>query len=480
MNAHSRNNNRRPDPKPLYSENSERALIGICLQDQELFWDAFTKVQPQHFAIPRLARIWDAMCRIGEAGKIPKRDWIPLYIKGDQGEETPISMLTAILVNDASEIRSDGEAHLETVLHLANKRALIDSLERAKMEIMDIDVGTPVEHMQDRAIKSVSAAVDSDDGDFHLRSYAQWGKSLETQVFAAFQRGEDGGIGLSPGLSSVEDCTGRLLPGKVYVLAGMSSGGKSALARQIAEAASLSGFEQGQGFGYIASLEMQGEEYAARHVAERLHLPGYLIEQGGLNQAEVEALAAAVHEMKRYPIIIDTKPRMGMEDIRSRMMRTKQKRGGLSFGVVDHLLLVKGGKNDSIMDRVSAATAEAKNLAKEFNMPMIMLAQLDEKRILESPSGWPNSSHLFGGQAIQQNTDVTLFVHRPEIVLAKKEPPQGSKGKENEKSPHEKWVERMDAARGRAYVFNNKRRGGAGNTKRELLFDGPTMTFRDI
>lgn len=468
----------RAESKPLYSESAERAVIGVTLSDSSKFWDVYGKLKPHDFAVPRMARIWAAMCRAGEAGKPVNRNYTTLFISGDGEENTPLPVLLGALINDAPENAADLDAYVETISHLSNKRSLLDALDSARTEIMSIDAGVPLEDMQDKAVRAVTSSI-AQDFDRDMKSYFEWGKSLEHDVFEAYNAGEEGGVGLPCGLRAVEEVMGRLLPGKVYVVAGMASAGKSALVRQIAEAASVEAARRKIGWGYIASLEMTGEDYATRYIAQQLGIPGDRIDHGNLNSAEVEALSRQVQRLKDYPIIIDTRARLDMETIRARMMRVKN-RNGLSFGVIDHLLLIRGGKRDSMMERVSDATIEAKNLAKEFGIPMLILSQLNEKAILERPSGWPNPADLFGGQAIQQNTDVTMFVHRPEKVTERKEPPKTQSKKEGELSPHQKWVERMDRERGVAYVFNQKRRGGAGNVKRELSFDGPTMSFRDV
>lgn len=463
----------------MFSEQSERNVIGKCLIDERLFWETFGRLKPEHFAFARHGRIWDAMCRLADTRKPVNRSYVPLVIRGDAGEDTPISMFLAVLINDASDVQ-EVPIDVETVFSLASKRYLIDGLEKAKLAILGADVGVDVELMKDHAMRAIAAST-SDDFDNYMKTYHQWGAELEAASFKDYESGEGGGIGFSPGLAAIERVMGRLLPGKVIVLAGMSSGGKSALARQINEAVAVQAQEKNLGYSHIASLEMSGQESAARHISEKLGIPAFKIEQGGLNPAELEALSNTVAKMKRLPIVLDSRPSMTIDDIRSRAMRTKQRRG-LTMLTIDHILLMKAmQRNQSLGDRVFDSTMQAKNIAKELDVPVILLSQVDEKRVLESPSGFPNSTHLFGGQAIQQNTDLTVFIHRPEVVLSKNEPPETprNKPKEGEDTPHQKWVKRMDKERGRAYVYNQKRRGGQGNVKEELRFDGPTMSFAD-
>lgn len=455
-------------------------MVGICLHDSAVFWQANGKLKQEHFTNPRLGRIWKAMLRCGETGNPINQRWIPLMIQGDAGEDTPLTVFLAALFNDAPP-PSEAEIEVETVVHLANKRALVDSLEKAKHEILDMDVGVPAEHMKDVGIRVVSAAFNGDT-DSDMMEYHQWGDRVFQKAAKNLQQGEQGSIGLNPGLRGIQEVIGRLLGGKLIVIAGMSSSGKSALARQMMESASQDAMAKKLGWGYVSSLEMTGEEYATRSIAEEMHIAASDIEQGSLNQSQVEALGNAVHRMKKFPLIIDSRPRQSIENIRARALKVKNTKG-LSIMALDHLLLIKGGPKESLMDRVSEATIECKNMAKEFDIPILLLAQLDEKKIMESTFGFPNSTHLFGGQTIMQNADIVMFVHRPEVVLAKKEPAQNARNKgddsKDEKSPWAKWDELMRASKGKAWIYNNKRRGGAGNTRTEMLFDGPTMVFSD-
>lgn len=455
---------------PLFSEVAERSIIGICLQHKDTFWDMFGKIRPEFFQVPRLARIWAAMVKCAEANRPITRNYIPLFIQNDVDETTPISVFLTVLINDAPP-SSEAEAYAETVVHLYNKRALLDSLDRTKAEILKLDVGTPVEDMLDLGITSLSNSVDTD-FDRDMKTYEQWGQMVFAAAAEKVRQGESAHTGLPTGLSAVTNAIGKLLPGKLIVLAGMSSSGKSALVRQIMEAAATEAAVLKLGHAFVSSLEMTGQEYAIRHLSEMLGMPSFQIEEGNMNAASVEMLGQWSLKMRNLPIIIDQRGGLTMDQVRSRALRVKNKYG-LCAMAVDHLLLVKGGKNQSISDRVAEATMNGKNLAKELEIPVIMLAQLDEKRMLETSHGMPNTSHLFGGQTITQNADVVAFIHRPEVILAKKEP-------EADTEAHAKWVIQMDKWRGTALIWNNKRRGGAPNSKYEMRFDGPTMSFRDI
>lgn len=469
-----RGNQRDRTDTPLFDENAERAIIGICLSDQQVFLQAQAKLKPHYFTVPRLARVWEALCRSADAGKPMNRTFIAMFIRGDSEETTPLGIFLQVLINEAPPA-SEGEIYVDTVAALAHKRQLVDALKRATDEIMKMDIASPVEHMVDVAIREATSSVDAENDEF-MRSIGDWGLKVYRDAERAVRSTEedqDVGVGLPCGLAAVEEVIGRLLPGKVYVLAGMSGGGKSALARQITEAAARYAGKHKLGEVIISSLEMPGDEYTARSLSEMMGVPSYRIEQGDLNTSELEFLAERSLDLRSLPITIDSKPRQTIKDIRTRWLRTKQRKGALAAGVIDHLILI-GGKEDKMHDRVAENTAEAKNMAKEFGIPVILLAQLNEKNILERSSGWPNFSDLFGGQTIKMNSDVVFFIHRPEEVLKTREP------NKNDDDKHAKWVERMDRERGKAWVWTDKRRGAQASLKRELIFHGETMSFRDI
>jgi replicative DNA helicase len=468
--------NERPtgQPKQLFDHDTEAAVVGACLRDATLFWDLHGRIDAGHFTLPRLARVWDAMVRLANEGQTVAREQIPKAIKNDDKAESPLSIYLAMLIKAAPE-GGTAKDLAETLVMYAEQRALIAALDAARAEIMAADFSVSPEALKETVIGKVTAA-GTGGFDRYMKTYGEWADDVHKQACAAHdasQSGEATLVGLEPGLRAVQEVMGRLMPGRLYVLAGMSSSGKSALARQIAEHAAMQLARHSLGCGYIASLEMSGDEHLVRALAERIGVPASSIEEGSLQYGDLYRMQEQVSQLRHLPIVIDSRPRMRMEDMRNRMLRLKHQKG-LGFAVIDHLLLIKPeGSRDSMLDRVANATIDAKFLARELHIPVIMLAQLNEKAILERPSGMPNGSDLFGGQPINQNADVVAFVHRQEIVEMRREPPQGDQEK------HAKWSSRLANLRGKAVIFNDKRRGGARHAKGELLFDAPLMTFRD-
>ncbi|MCQ8781683.1 replicative DNA helicase [Mangrovibrevibacter kandeliae] len=474
---------RAPPPAEIISEEAERAVAGYILANPSQFFEINDRLQSEHFSTSRIMRIWAAMQRAVEKGKSPDRRMVALFIDPlDKKDDTPLTIYIANLIHDVTRNIEgfDLLAYTDTIIRLAQKRALLAALDQARVQVAAADVGTAIEDLVDEGVRALTSA-GVGDFDRDMRTYGQWAEALGQRVNRAIADEENGGIGLSPGLKAVEEVIGPLIGGKVYVLAGMSSGGKSALAKSIMESAALDAKRKRQGWLYNASLEMNGEEHAARALSDYLGIPSFKIERAALNRSEVEAIGSRGREWaSQYPILIDQRRRMTMEKIRSRMMQVKN-RYGLAMAVIDHILLIRGGKKDSLMDRVMEAVIEAKIMAGELGIPILLLAQINEKNLLERPSGWPIASDLFGGASIVQNADVVFFIHRPELVTRKKEPAKTAKKRDEDgDTPHQAWERRLEREAGQAWVFSDKTRGLAGGVRRELRFDGETTTFRDI
>ena len=457
--------------KPLFDEAAERAVVGACLFDAALFWNLNGRLEPRHFSTARLAKIWEAMISLGNAGQPIAREQIAKAIKNDDKSDTPLPIYLSLLLKDVPD-GDTARTLAEDVLRHAQRRAALDALRACEAEVLGMDFETSIEDLQERMLSRITG-IGGDGFDRHMRTYGQWAKSVFDRTSAAMGQA-DCKVGLDPGLRAVQEVMGRMMPGRVYMLAGMSSSGKTALARQIVESCALQAAQQRLGWSYVASLEMSGDELATRAISERLGLAASRIEECSLDDDELYRMGKAYDDLKQYQIMLDTKPRMRIEDIRNRALRLKHQKG-LALIAVDHLLLIKPeGRADSLMDRVSTASSEAKFMAREYEVPVLLLGQLNEKAVVDRPSGKPNGSDLFGGQAIMQNADVVAFVHRQEIVEKRREPSKSDEQK------HARWSTMMANLAGKACIFNDKRRGGARHTSRDMTFRAETMTFEDL
>jgi len=198
--------------------------------------------------------------------------------------------------------------------------------------------------------------------------------------------------------------------GDLIILAARPSLGKTALCLNIAHNAAM---RAGIGVG-IFSLEMSKEQLALRLLCSEGRVDGQKLRSGFLSQAEAAKLIAAAGRFVGVPIYIDDTPAISCIELRAKARRMMSERG-LGMIVVDYLQLMKAGReSDSREQEISEISASLKALAKELNIPVIALSQLNRK-VEERADKRPNLADLRHSGAIEQDADVVAFIYRDEI-----------------------------------------------------------------
>jgi len=183
---------------------------------------------------------------------------------------------------------------------------------------------------------------------------------------------------------------------------------------------------------YFASLEMSKHQLGVRTICMLAGVNSRRVRAGMLTPADWQALSAAATEWASLPIWLDDKPSMSPLEIRSRV---KQRRsawdheGGpeLALVVVDYLQLCSHGgalrPNADRQEIVSYVSEQLKNLAKDMNVPVLALAQLN-RAVEKARDKRPELSDLRESGALEQNADTIVFLHREDYYLRDKTPPE--------------------------------------------------------
>ena len=220
---------------------------------------------------------------------------------------------------------------------------------------------------------------------------------------------EDGITGVATGFSDLDRMTTGLQRGDLVVIAGRPSMGKTALALNIAEFAAL---RNGVAAG-ILSMEMSKEQIAFRLIGSIGRIPQMALYSGKLSQNEWLRVESAMSQLKGAPIFIDDSPSLSPTDVRARARRLKREHN-LGLIVVDYLQLMRvDGSSENRTNEISLISRSLKGLARELNIPVIALSQLNrsvEQRIDKRPM----MSDLRDSGAIEQDADLILFIYREE------------------------------------------------------------------
>jgi replicative DNA helicase len=217
-------------------------------------------------------------------------------------------------------------------------------------------------------------------------------------------------IGVPTGFADLDALTNGLHPGQLIVVAARPAMGKSTLALDFARAASIKNLQA----SVVFSLEMSRTEIVMRLLSaeSRVHLQN--MRSGRMTDDDWVRLAQRIGEVTTAPLFIDDSPHLTMMELRSKCRRLKQ-RHGLRLVVVDYLQLMTPSKRlDSRQQEVSEMSRSLKLLAKELEVPVIALSQLN--RAAENRADKkPQLSDLRESGAIEQDADVVVLLHREDM-----------------------------------------------------------------
>ena len=219
--------------------------------------------------------------------------------------------------------------------------------------------------------------------------------------------------GVPTGFTDLDRMTSGLQPGDLVIVAGRPSMGKTAFALNIAEHVALSvGMPAA-----IFSMEMSGTQLVMRMLGSLGRLDQHRMRTGQLNEDDWEKLTNAVGRLNEAPVYIDESGMLNPSELRGRARRLHRQCGGPGLGVIviDYLQLMETGNSmENRATEVAEISRALKAVAKELNVPVIALSQLN-RGLEQRPNKRPVMSDLRESGAIEQDADLILFIYRDEV-----------------------------------------------------------------
>ncbi len=227
-----------------------------------------------------------------------------------------------------------------------------------------------------------------------------------------FQRDNpDAVTGIPTGFHDLDEKTSGLQPGDLIIVAGRPSMGKTAFSINIAENVAL---QTGMPVA-IFSMEMGGSQLVMRMIGSVGRLDQHKLRTGRLADDDWHNLTVAVGKLNEAPIFIDETAALSSIDLRSRARRLFRQAGQLGLIVIDYLQLMSANREgENRATEISEISRSLKALAKELNVPVIALSQLN-RSLEQRPNKRPVMSDLRESGAIEQDADVILFIYRDEV-----------------------------------------------------------------
>ncbi len=246
--------------------------------------------------------------------------------------------------------------------------------------------------------------------------------SMNTAVHSTMEllesiHGKHSGItGVPGGFPEIDNLTGGFQKSDLIIVAGRPSQGKTALVLSLARNASVvHNIPVG-----LFSLEMSTQQLVMRLICAEARVDAHSVRTGRLPEDEWRKLSTSVGRLYKAKIFIDDTPALGILEVRAKARRLKAEHNA-GMIIVDYLQLMQGPKNaPSREQEISAISRSLKALAKELNIPVIALSQLN--RAVEARGDKrPLLADLRESGAIEQDADVVMFVHRPEMYGIEKD-----------------------------------------------------------
>ena len=374
----------------------------------------FRRVASTMFHEPMHAAIYEAMLNLSE-GKLAidvlsVSDWLTRA-----GRLEMIGGLEALLELQTYIVSA---AHLESWCHLLRDYAMLREMMRTCS--MSLDLCKQGHENIKELLDSVESEIFQVRNKFVQSEIVEL-RSLLKEVFDDLQKIAQHQT--TPGIPTEFPDLDRLIggglkPGEMFVLAARPSIGKTALALNIIRNIINRETDGPKSRKKVAffSLEMTDKQIIQRLLCTEAKVPLSAIYEGSLQTADTLRLGAAVDSLRKANLFIDSTSAISVFELRAKARKMKEL-NGIDLIVIDYLQLMRAGDRsaESRQVEVAAISGGLKAIAKELNIPVLVLAQLSresEKAANPKENPLPKLSHLRESGAIEQDADVVVFLHR--------------------------------------------------------------------
>ena len=387
----------------LYNLNIEKAVLSAIIFDPEIYEDIATDLKPNDFYLPFHQHLFSAMEKLFEQDLPIDEEFLKKeLIKIDKFDE--IAMIEVIGANPITNTK----AYVQEIKAYSNKRALITLATQIKKLTIEDDLEA-IEVMDRVEQKLYEITQDSISEDF------KDSKQITVDMLKEIERlkalGNSKLIGVDTGFENLNDKTSGFGKGDLVIIAARPAMGKTAIVLNMA----LRAIERNEGVAFF-SLEMPAEQLMLRMLSAKTSIPLQALRVGNMTDDEWSRLSDATDDLSRRKLFVDDGGFATIHHVRSKLRKLKSQHPEISLAIIDYLQLMSGDAKSQAgrQQEISEISRGLKQLARELEMPIIALSQLN--RSLESRDNKrPMLSDLRESGAIEQDADIILFVYRDNV-----------------------------------------------------------------
>ncbi len=434
---------------PPHSIEAEQSVLGGLMLDNEAWLQVAERVTEGDFYRRDHNEIYRAIEALADAGKpydvVTLAEWL-------QNQELLDSVGGLQYLAELTE-NTPSAANIAAYADIVRERSVLRSLVRAGTDIADSGYrteGRSADELLDQAERSVFEIAERE-----TRTKGGFRRMKDLLVDALdridelFQR-DNPITGVATGFYEIDMMTSGMQPSDLVIVAGRPSMGKTAFAVNIAQNAAV---KESLPVA-IFSMEMPSEQLAMRMLSSLGRIDQHKVRTGKLGDDDWPRLTQAVGVLSEINMFIDDTPALSPGELRTRCRRLAREQG-LGLVVVDYLQLMQvHGSSENRATEISEISRSLKALAKELEVPVVALSQLN-RSLEQRTDKRPVMSDLRESGAIEQDADVIMFIYRDEVY--------------DEDSPD----------KGIAEIIIGKQRNGPIGI-RKLRFFGEYTTFENL
>ncbi len=407
----------------LFDSESEQIVIGSILQSPDLFFDISQALRPDDFYFEAHRVIYETIAEEFDRNNTPD---VLLVIASLKNKNLLESVGNRAAIMTVASLGSPLSAHTyaKTVKELSLRRQLLHGVKEVEKNVQDLQA--PIESVFSQTEKMISGVADrqSSYNVTHVRELKG-----EFLTFLQKLKESQGGItGLPSSYRALDQLTTGFKGGQLIILAARPGAGKTTLALNIASRVAL----KSKKTVLVFSLEMTRLELLLRMVCSEGYLDSQKIQKGYMSEKEMQQLVNVMQSLNQADLYIDDSPDMSSWEFRQRsrrlanQLRAQNKK--IDLIVVDYLQLMseRGRSVESRQLEVANISRSLKIIAKELNVPVLALSQMNRSIEQRGKDPRPQLSDLRESGAIEQDADIVMFIHREDMFV--KDLPEELKG----------------------------------------------------
>ncbi len=427
----------------LYNINIERSVLSSILFNPATFEDVASELKPRDFYLPAHQHIFECMEEC-EREDLPIDEEFVKKKLNQKGQFDEDAMLEILSANPLPSIK----AYVEEIKEKSIKRDLVKLTSDIKEVAVEKDLPSSevVDLVQQKLYQITSDATSKE-----FRESPEMTSSTIEHILEMKKRGNSGVVGLDTGFNELNRLTTGFGNGDLIIVAARPAMGKTAFTLNLAQKA----LDDNRGVA-IFSLEMPAEQLMLRMLSSKTSIPLQKLKIGDMNDEEWSRLNSAADEMSSKKFFVDDNGNVNIHTVRSKLRKLKTQHPEISLAIIDYLQLMSSGGSKDRHIEVSEISRGLKLLARELDMPIIALSQLN--RSLESRSDKrPMMSDLRESGSIEQDADIIMFVYRDDVYRMREEKEKEQKARADGKEYKSNFFDKPEES---AEIIIGKNRNG--------------------